>query len=98
MAAGTQTRPEPATARIRWGAWFDDRELTLEFPPEWQVQTCRPADGEDIGEEGIAAAFANPIRTPPLHVLAQGRRRPCIVIDDLSRPTPGRRLVPPILD
>jgi nickel-dependent lactate racemase len=85
-------------ATIRWGAWFDDRELTLDFPPQWEVDFCPPADGPDIGAAGIADAFAAPFGTPPLREFARGRRRPCIVIDDLSRPTPGRRLVPPILD
>ena len=86
------------TATIRWGAWFDDRELELDFPTGWEIDLCRPADGPDVGAEGIAAAFANPIGTPRLSDLARGYQRPCIVIDDLSRPTPGRRLIPPILD
>jgi nickel-dependent lactate racemase len=86
------------TATIRWGAWFDDRELTLDFPDGWELDFCPPADGPDIGEAGIADAFAQPFGTPPLRELARGRRKPCIVIDDLSRPTPGRRLIPSILD
>jgi nickel-dependent lactate racemase len=84
-------------ATIRWGAWFDDRELTLDFPAAWELDFCPPADGPDIGEAGLAAAFAQPFGTPPLRELARGRSKPCIVIDDLSRPTPGRRLIPPIL-
>ncbi len=59
---------------------------------------CPPRDGPDIGEAGIARAFAAPIGSPRLRELARGRRRACIVIDDLSRPTPGQRLVPPVLD
>ncbi len=86
------------SATIRWDAWFDDRELELDFPISWDVDVCRPADGPDIGPAGIAAAFANPFGTPRLQEVARGRHRPCIVIDDLSRPTPGRRLVPAILD
>ena len=86
-----------STADIRFGAWYDDRDVTLTFPDRWQVETCPPADGPDIGQAGIAAAFANPIGTPRLRELAAGKRRPCIVIDDLSRPTPGARLVPAVL-
>ncbi len=85
-------------ATIRWGAWYDDSELTLDFPAEYEVLSCPPADGPDIGEAGITAAFAAPIGTPRLSELARGRHRPVIVIDDLSRPTPGSRLIPPILD
>jgi nickel-dependent lactate racemase len=85
-------------ATIRWGAWFEDSELALEFPAGYEVLACPPMDGPDIGDAGIAAAFASPIGTPRLAELARGRHRPVIVIDDLSRPTPGKRLLPPILD
>jgi nickel-dependent lactate racemase len=89
--------PEP-TATIRWGAWSEDRDLPLSFPPGWSVEHCAPRDAADLGVEEIAAAIGNPIGTAPLAELARGRRRPCIVIDDLSRPTRGHLLVPPILD
>ncbi len=85
------------SATIRFGAWYDDRDLELVFPEEWQVTLCAPKDGPDIGAEGIENAFANPIGTARLRELAVGKRRPCIVIDDLSRPTPGRRLIPAVL-
>ena len=87
-----------AAAKIRIGAWSDDRELALEFPAGWQVAVCAPRDGRDIGDAGVRAAFERPIGAPRLRELARGRRRPCIVIDDLTRPTPGRRLVPAVLE
>jgi nickel-dependent lactate racemase len=87
----------PNTAEIRFGAWYDDRDLVLSFPNEWELEHCPPADGPDIGEAGIEAAFSNPIGTSRLRELAKGKQRPCIVIDDLSRPTPGSRLVPAVL-
>ena len=85
-------------ARIRFGAWSEDRDLALEFPAAWRVALCPPRDGPDVGEAGVRAAFEHPIGAPRLRELARGRRRPCIVIDDLTRPTPGRRLVPAVLD
>jgi nickel-dependent lactate racemase len=85
------------TAQIRWAAWAGDEDLTLAFPEPWVVRACPPADAPDIGDDGIAAAFAAPIGTPRLRDLARGRTHACIVIDDLTRPTPGDRLVPPIL-
>src|SRR5215472_11546872 len=87
-----------ATARIRWAAWAGDEDLALTFPDGWAVQTCPPADATDIGDEGVAAAFAAPVGTSRVRDLARGRRSACIVIDDLTRPTPGARLVPPLLD
>ena len=85
-------------AQIRFGAWHDDRDLALEFPSAWRIRVCPPRDGPDIGDEGVRAAFAHPIGSPRLRDLAAGRRSPCIVIDDLSRPTQGRRLVPAALE
>lgn len=85
------------TVRIPWAAYFGDIELELTFPAEWDVTVYPPADGPDIGEEGIAQAFAGPIGTPRLAELARGRRSAVIVVDDLSRPTPAHRLVPRIL-
>jgi nickel-dependent lactate racemase len=89
---------KPDAATIRFGAWYDDRDLALAFPESWQVETFAPTDGPDIGAEGIAQAFAKPYGTPPLRELARGRKSACIVIDDLSRPTPGARLVPVVLE
>jgi hypothetical protein len=86
------------SASIRWGAWFGDSDVELPFPDGWRVTSCPPQDGTDIGESGIAASFANPIESRRLRDVAAGRRSPCIVIDDLSRPTAGDRLIPPILD
>ncbi|HVX21946.1 MAG TPA: lactate racemase domain-containing protein [Acidimicrobiales bacterium] len=83
---------------IRWQAWFGDTDLALPFPAGWQVRRCPPRDGADIGDRGIAAAFANPVGTPRLRELAAGRRAPVVVVDDLSRPTPADRLLPPVLD
>ena len=87
-----------ATALIRWGAWAADEDLALAFPDGWSITMCPPADAPDIGADGVAAAFATPVGTPRLRDLATGRRSACIVIDDLTRPTPGARLVPPLLD
>jgi nickel-dependent lactate racemase len=92
------TATTAATATIRWSAWFDDRDLELTFPAGWSVRTCSPADGPDLGDDAIVAALRNPVGTPPLRELARGRRAPCIVIDDLSRPTRGDRLLPLLLD
>jgi nickel-dependent lactate racemase len=87
-----------AYATIRWGAWFEDADVVLDFPDGWSVQQCDPADAPDLGPDAIATAIAAPIGTAPLRELAVGKQRPGIVIDDLSRPTRGHLLVPPVLD
>jgi nickel-dependent lactate racemase len=56
-----------------------------------------PSDGPDIGHEGIVRAFANPIGTPRIQEIARGKKTVAIVIDDLSRPTEGARLLPYVI-
>ena len=85
------------SASIRWGAWFGDTDRELTFPSGWTVSRCAPTDASDIGGSGVSEALANPIGVPRLREIASGRRHPCVVIDDLSRPTPGHRLLPPVL-
>lgn len=88
---------EPATT-IRWAAWAGDRDLPVTFPAGWTLEVCAPRDAPDLGPDDIARAVAAPIGTPRLAELAVGKSRPCIVIDDLTRPTRGHLLLPPILD
>jgi nickel-dependent lactate racemase len=94
----TTTAVDAAAATIRWSAWFGDRDLPVPFPPGWTVRTCAAADAPDLADDAVLAALRAPLGSPPLHELARGRRAPCIVIDDLSRPTPGDRLLPLLLD
>lgn len=42
-------------------------------------------------------ALANPVGRPQIRDLCRGKSRPVIIIDDLSRPTPGKDLVPLLL-
>jgi hypothetical protein len=88
---------QATTARVPWAAWFGDTLHALELPPEWEVALYPPRDGADIGDEGIGRAFANPIGTPRIREIARGKKTAAIVIDDLSRPTEGARLLPHVI-
>lgn len=78
-------------------AWYGDVDLTLDFPAAWQVHTLAMKDAPTLSAAQIKSAFANPIGTPPIHQLAQGRKSATIVVDDLSRPTPASVLIPYVL-
>jgi nickel-dependent lactate racemase len=52
----------------------------------------------DDGDSIIAQAIANPIGTPSLEKVLQGKRDVVIIVDDLTRPTPVDRIVPLLLD
>ncbi len=48
--------------------------------------------------EGIVySALADPIESPPLTELAQGRENACVVISDITRPVPNKIILPPLL-
>ena len=83
--------------RLRTAAWYGDRELTLEMPAGWQVETFWPRTPPPLRPEEIAAALERPVGQPPLRSLARGKRRPVIICDDLARPTPANLVVPPML-
>jgi nickel-dependent lactate racemase len=78
-------------------AWYGDGDLTLDFPPEWEVQVLPPTDAPKLDAAAIAAAFAQPIGTGRIAELARGKRSAAIVVDDLSRPTPAGQLIPYVL-
>ncbi len=94
----TAARTDARTALIRWGSFYGDSDFELTFPAGWDVNVHEPAGGDDIGDEGIAAAFDNPIGSARIRELARGKRSACIVVDDLTRPTPAARLAPRVIE
>jgi len=85
------------TVSLTWGMWHGRRELMLDFPPQWDVRTCAMAGARALEDAAIAQAVGAPVAGPPLSELARGRRDCCILVDDLTRPTPAARILPPML-
>ena len=85
------------TATVRSGAWYGDKELTLNFPTDWEVEVLGPKDAPTLSDTQIEQAFADPIGTPRISELAKGKKSATIIVDDLSRPTPAARIIPYIL-
>lgn len=48
-------------------------------------------------ERAVRAAVEQPTATPPLVELARGRHDAVVVISDITRPVPNRRILPPLL-
>jgi nickel-dependent lactate racemase len=82
---------------VRTSAWYDERELALESPAEWDIEVHRPRTPAPLSDDEIAAAFASPVGAPSLRELARGASRPVVIVDDLTRPTPAQRILPPLL-
>lgn len=85
------------TATIHSRAWYGDEELTLNFPNGWEVEILGPKDGPALSDAQLAQAFAEPIGTPRIAAMANGKKSAAIIIDDLSRPTPAATVIPFLL-
>lgn len=79
--------------------WYGDTELELCFPDCWEVVTCQMAgqDAPKLNEEGIQAAFLNPIGSLRIAEMSRGKKEVVILFDDLTRPTKVAELVPYVL-
>lgn len=91
------TSPTMQALRMRSSAWYGDRELLLDVPANWDVETFWPRTPEPLSDAEIAALLESPIGRPPVRDLARGKTRPVIVVDDLTRPTPADRALPHLL-
>src|SRR4029077_16078862 len=83
MRAATAT-----TVSARVGAWYGDQDLALDVPGTWDIDIVAPSTPPPIGDTEIRAAIEAPVGQAPLRETARGKRRPLIVVDDLTRPTP----------
>ena len=81
-----------------WGMWHGPQELELDLPDRWDVRLCAMAGAPALGDEAIAASVDAPIGGPPLEELARGRKSCCILVDDVTRPTPAGRILPRVLE
>src|SRR3990172_6302039 len=78
-------------------AWYGDTPLVLDFPDGWRVQGVGDQSLPALPAEGIRQRIQSPVSGLPLYQIAAGHRRAAILIDDLTRPTPVRDILPPLL-
>jgi nickel-dependent lactate racemase len=79
------------------GAWYGDRPLLLSCPENWNVRVHAPRLPQPLTDDEIEERLENPVAQPPLRRLAEGKTRPLIIVDDLTRPTPADRIMPALL-
>jgi nickel-dependent lactate racemase len=77
-----------------------DTHERLEVPEErlLDVIAPRPSSAAADVRGVVELAFNRPVGSEPLERLAVGARRPVIVCDDMTRPTPTDLLLPVVLD
>lgn len=69
--------------------WLSESVKTLEM---------EPLNAYPDPVVAICDTLANPVKSPPLRELAQGKKNACVVISDFTRPVPNRIILPPLLD
>ena len=52
---------------------------------------------ENTQEELVKKALENPVGSPPLHVMAKGKKNVIIIASDHTRPVPSKIIIPPML-
>lgn len=80
-----------------WGQWYENAHRILTFPDEWEVHCQGLQPIKTMSKEEIEASIDEPIGTAKLGEMAVGKKNACIIIDDISRPTPGAELLPIVI-
>jgi len=82
--------------KIPWAAWRDPKYLELDFPDSWDVSILRMegADYAEVTSQEIKEAILNPIGTPKLSDIAEGKKNSAIVVDDMTRTTQASKILP----
>jgi nickel-dependent lactate racemase len=88
---------EAQSLELRTDAFYSDRPVRLDFPPGWTLTVHWPRTPAPCSDEAIREALEHPAGQAPIRELARGKRRPLIIVDDLTRPTPVHRVMPFVL-
>lgn len=82
---------------IPWGNWYSQKPMILSFPDDWETNLCAMEHRPALSEQELEDRINAPIGTAQLEEMARGKKSACIVIDDISRPTPGSFILPVII-
>ncbi|MGH2447958.1 MAG: lactate racemase domain-containing protein [Chloroflexota bacterium] len=99
QAAADPFLSESGDLVLRTAAWYGDRQIRLPVRPAWSIEVNGPRIGValPLSDDDIATRLTAPTGTKTLRELAEGKKHPLIVVDDLNRPTPTARVIPTIL-
>ncbi len=86
--------------RLQQNLWNGDSPVDISLPEDWNVQIVRmPCDDQPVlSYDQVRERIENPLGTEPLSRQAAGRKRVCIVFDDISRATPSDVISQVVLD
>ena len=81
--------------------WGNKEQLTLNLPAGWFLsEQLAPASLPGVSDPLVETrrGLSQPLGTPRLTEMARGKNRVALVIDDGSRPTPIRQVLPAVLE
>jgi nickel-dependent lactate racemase len=105
-ASAAYSSPGRATAegernsiRLRTHEWFGDKVEEFKFPPGWRIaeQRFRGHDAPVLSAEQIRQAILAPVGAKQLRDIAAGKKTVAIAVDDFTRPTPTRDIIPHVV-
>ncbi len=84
------------TCKLKYG----QQELEISVPAENLLGILYPNEMPGVPDEQaeIRRALREPIGTKPLNELVQPRHRVAIMVSDITRPSPTKKLLPPLLE
>jgi len=74
-----------------------EKEIQIEVPDNAIALNPHLAPPLNDPQQSVIDAINDPIGSPPLATIAQGRKNACVVISDVTRPVPNKVILPPIL-
>ncbi len=85
---------------MRSSAWYGDREISLTFPEEWDVEKClmNGHSEKPLSQNDLRERLSHPVGARPLSELAKGKRECVVIVDDLTRPTKADQIIPAVLE
>ncbi len=90
-----------AAIKLMQYQWTDNpREVEYYVPDGWDVAVYEIAGANrpELNGEEIRARLSKPIGSRTLKELAKGKRKACILFDDMSRGTPVWKIAPFVID
>jgi nickel-dependent lactate racemase len=81
-------------ARLLYG----EKTTDLDVPDSVDFLEMKPFAPVPDPVGAVRDAIADPIASPPLSEIAQGKKNACVVISDITRPVPNKIILPPLLE
>ena len=83
---------------LRWKAWHGDEGCDLVFPESWDIQLCSMTGAPRLTDLELRRGLRNSMGAGDFDAVFRQAKNAAIVVDDITRPTPTKELLPLVLD